>query len=99
MLTEEEKIKLREEEIYREQVRKSLELPKTKGQKILGFFNSSLGGWILTYVLVGLGTFSYNYFHDYLERERDKERKITKLIPKYNHACINTNHYWIISKK
>ena len=79
MLSNEEKGKIREEEIYREEVRKSFDLPKSRMHRITSFFNSSLGNWILTSILVGIISFSYNYFQDRSERQREKEQRIAKI--------------------
>jgi hypothetical protein len=68
MLTETEKIRIQEEEIFREEIKKNLLPIKTTRQKFFNFFNTSLGNWVLTSILVGLVSFSFNYFFDKSER-------------------------------
>jgi hypothetical protein len=53
MLSEADRERVRLEEVFRDEVRKSLHQPKTVGQRVFDFFNSSLGIFILSAILLG----------------------------------------------
>jgi hypothetical protein len=62
MLTDEEKGKIKAEEIFRDEIRKELseKVGKSFRNKIWTFMNSSLGIWLLSTVVVGLIVYFYN---------------------------------------
>lgn len=59
MLTDNQKLRIREEEIYRDEVRKSLVKPDGFFKRFYNFLNSALGLWILTTIVVGVFTWGY----------------------------------------
>ena len=73
MLTQDEKDKIIEEEKFRNEVRVSLSTSKTENS-VMQFLNSAFGLWILSTVFIGLITFGYNKYTDYL-KARDLKRK------------------------
>lgn len=62
MILEEDKMRIKNEEIFRAEISKSLEQnqEKTFQQKLWSFVNSSFGLWLLSSVVVGLIAFFYN---------------------------------------
>jgi hypothetical protein len=78
MLTEEEKNKIIEEEKFRNEVRNSLNSSKKDSSK-LQFLNSPFGLWILSTVFIGLITFGYNKYTDYLKANDLKRKTINDL--------------------
>ena len=57
MLSDSDRERLRLEEVFRSEIRSSLEKPQTRGAKIWRFLNSSLGVFLLSAVFVtGLST-------------------------------------------
>lgn len=81
MLSEEEKNRIRLEEIFREEVRSSLNnsKPKTFQQKTLAFLNSALGIWLLSSVALSLVSWSYSRLSESVEEERENKATIQKL--------------------
>lgn len=79
MLTDEEKARIRAEEIFRLEIQDSVKKIPTRSERIIGFFNSSLGNWILTSLLVGLISFTYNFIHDYYTQERERKHIIESI--------------------
>jgi hypothetical protein len=81
VLTEEEKSRIRAEEIFRDEVRRELETkqPPSRAQKIWTFLNSSLALWFLSsVVLAGLTTAvtSYQARHTEHLRKAESERRL-----------------------
>jgi hypothetical protein len=75
VLTEEEKKRIREEEIYRQEVRQSLDqiTPKSRPQRLLAFLNTGVGIWLLSSVLIGSITFFYKKADEaYADRARKR---------------------------
>ena len=58
-LTEQERARIRAEEIYREEVREALTEPKKAAAGFIAFLNSPLGIFILSSLLLSGGTFLY----------------------------------------
>jgi len=79
MLSAKDKIRIKNEEIFREEIKKSLTPPKSALRKTLDFFNTSLGSWILTSLLIGVVTFTYNYFTDRNQKIKEKEASVQKI--------------------
>jgi hypothetical protein len=60
MLTDEEKLRIRAEEIYRDELRRALnghQSPPGRLVRLTRFLNTSLGIWFLSTVIVGVATF------------------------------------------
>ncbi len=73
-LPEPDRERVRLEEVFREEVRKSLQQPRTFGQQVLEFFNSSLGLFILSSVVLGgFSTLATTWFNNHQEQARSLE--------------------------
>lgn len=79
MLSAKDKIRIKNEEVFREEIKKSLTPPKSSLRKTIDFFNTSLGSWILTSLLIGVVTFTYNYFTDRNQKIKEKEASVQKI--------------------
>ena len=74
MLSEADRERVRLEEVFREEVRKSLQQPKTTGQKVFAFFNSSLGVFILSAILLGgLSAAATKWFESHQRHAQERE--------------------------
>lgn len=74
MLSEADRARLTAEEVFRQEVRDSLKEPKTRGEKALEFFNSSLGILVLsTVVLGGLSAAGTKWWESHQRRVQDRE--------------------------
>jgi hypothetical protein len=78
-LGEQERLRIRVEEIYREEVRKEITKPKTLSGRLLAFLNSPFGIYVLSSVLVAGVTYVYSQHKETLEKERSKQEELTKL--------------------
>ena len=71
-MTEEDKLRVRDEEVYRSEVRRELEAqkskPTTRSGKVWAFVQTSLGIWLLSTVVVGLITWGYTQLQGALQR-------------------------------
>ncbi|WP_430455052.1 hypothetical protein [Rheinheimera sp.] len=65
-----EQNRVREEEIFRHEIRKNLELPRSKYNTILGFFNSGLGLWLLSTVSVSVVTGVYSLVNNNIKQSQ-----------------------------
>ena len=77
MLTDEEKTKIKAEEVFKDEVRRSLNTNNKSG--FWTFLNSGLGIWFLS--TIGIGLFTY-FFNDYKETQKasnEREVKIKQL--------------------
>lgn len=77
-LTEEECQRLREEEIYRAEVRRSLEPvkpPPSTSQRISAFFESKLGFWLLTTACAGLSATLFTGVSNWIHRAEIETRQ------------------------
>lgn len=79
MLSEEEKTRLRSEEIFREEVRKSLAPKERSEQKLLAFLNSSFGIWLLSSVVLATFTAAWSYGSTERQRHKVREERISKI--------------------
>jgi len=81
MLNEEDKTRIRLEEIFREEVRAELSTtkPKTWQKKSLAFFNSALGIWLLSSVALGLVSWSYSRLSESIAEKKENNGAIQKL--------------------
>jgi hypothetical protein len=78
-MTVEEKSKIKQEEIFREEVRKEFISKEEKKSKIWTFANSSFFLWFLSAVVVGLGSYYYNQHQQDLVTESQRSRRINQL--------------------
>jgi hypothetical protein len=78
MLTDEEKSKIKEEEIFRFEIQKDIESQKRKFS-FLSFLNSALGIWILSTIIIGLFTYFFNDYITTRKENKEREDKIRQL--------------------
>lgn len=77
-LSDDDRKRLHDEEIYRAEVRKSLEgakAPPGFGQRFSGFLESKVGFWILTTVFAGLYATLFTNFSNWLHRDEIADRQ------------------------
>src|SRR4051794_39520591 len=79
MVTDEEKSKLKAEEIYRHEVRNSLSTQKDKSNSIWTFLNSGLGLWFLSTIVIGFFTYLFNEYKEDKKTTTVQEEKIKQL--------------------
>jgi hypothetical protein len=79
MLSDSQKEQIRLEEMYRSEIRQSLAFPP-KGNTAWSFLNSPLGLWLLSTVLIGLVTWSYQRYQTSSEAARTKGRRLSALV-------------------
>lgn len=85
MLSDSDRERLRHEEIFREEIRASLQKPQTMGQKVYRFFNSSLGVFILSAVFLGtLSTIATKWLESH-QREAQTRETIRRLDIEIGH--------------
>ena len=73
MLSKEDKDRIREEEIYRQEIRAEIEQKKERERekskygrkKLWAFLNTAFGIWLLTTFIVGLGGWSFTKWQDW----------------------------------
>ena len=82
-MTEEDKERIRAEEIFREEVRRDITSRerRSRWQALIGFLNTSFGLWILTTLLVGGALYLYGRWetHNRLDREISHRLRQAKL--------------------
>jgi hypothetical protein len=75
-MTDDDKDRIRKEEVFRFEVRRSLEPPKTISQRVLAFFNTALGIWLLSSVVVTSISLVYTKHQDEkAEAKRIQDRR------------------------
>lgn len=79
MLTEEEKARLKAEEIFRDEVRKSLPAKKSKPNSVWTFLNSGLGIWFLSTIVIGFFTYLFNEYKENKKTATEQETKIQQI--------------------
>lgn len=82
MLTDEEKNQIRLEEIFRHHVRKELEkinTPSSHLARLVSFFNTGLGLWLLSTLAVGFISWGYGEWSRHQENQRNTTELIRKL--------------------
>ena len=81
MLTEDEKVRIRLEEVFRDEIREELKTAKTKTwrNRALGFLNSALGIWLLSSVALGLVTWTYARWTETVTKARENREAVEKL--------------------
>lgn len=82
ILTEQERHRIRLEEIFRSEVKEQIE--KAKGRpsrraRFLAFFNTGLGLWLLSSIAVGTISWSYSEWSRYQQSKETKQELIRKL--------------------
>jgi hypothetical protein len=81
MLTKEDQERIRQEEIFRQEVRESLQeakRPYAVGGRIWAIVNTSFGIWLLSTIVVGLFSWAYTNW----EQRRSKQHEQNELIRK-----------------
>ena len=68
------------EEIFREEVRKSLEKPKTRSKALLAFLNTGVGLWLLGTVAATGVSLAYAYFQETFKSRAERATREKKLI-------------------
>lgn len=79
MLNPSEKAKIQAEEIYRREVANELDKKKKKQSPVLTFFNSALGIWFLSTIVIGLFTYYYNRWEINRKEHSLREQTIRQL--------------------
>ena len=79
-LSEQRKKILLEEEKYRLKVRKKLESTKRKLNRLVAFFNTNLGLFILSSVLIGGITGTYNLFKEWKKKKQTETALVNERI-------------------
>ena len=80
MLSDEQKNRILDEEIYRIEVKKQLDSKEEKNEnKLLSFFNSNLGLFILSSCVLSLITWGYTSYSNYLNVRAVEKAQMKKL--------------------
>lgn len=79
MLTNEERARFREEEIFRHEVRASLDTPRNSKQRAWKFLNSPLGLWMLSSVVVALLTWGFSQWQSSAAENVTRQRMTARL--------------------
>jgi hypothetical protein len=80
MLADEEREHIRQEEIFRQEVRRAIEERHVKSRvKLWRFVNTSFGIWLLSTVAIGLISWSYTNWTEAKEKQRTTQELIGKL--------------------
>ena len=92
MLTEEEKVRIRAEELFRHEVRQSFRDKKTFWDPLWTFVNSSFGLWVMSTVVVGSIIYFYNDIQskqasDTLRSENIRKIK-TEIFRRLNYVSV-----------
>ncbi len=80
-LTQPELDRIKEEEIFREEVRKDLEKQRTGsgGKSLIAFFNTGLGLWILSTIALGLFSFTWTSAQEHVNTKEADSKKLAQL--------------------
>lgn len=79
LLSDADRERVRLEEVFREEVRKTLEKPKTSRRKVYDFFNSSLGIFILSSILLASLSAGVTKWLESNQREAQARETIRRL--------------------
>jgi hypothetical protein len=82
MLNKDQMELIREEEVFREEVRKDIEKKRSsvsRRGKLWSFLNSSFGIWLLSSVVLGSLGFLYGYIQDTWRVKRDAQERVSRL--------------------
>lgn len=102
ILSPEEIEKIKAEEILRNQIRNEFFPKEREKSRILSFFNSSLGIWLLSSVTVGLVTWAYTQWSDSQKAEKANAATIAEMdvemanrIVDFENNLKNADNYMI----
>lgn len=94
MLSEEEKLKIRDEELFRHGLKAKLE-NSNKKSSLIQFFNTNFGLFILSTILIGSVNFSYNSHTDREGEFKEKKRLENELIHRFQTLqLVNDTMFW-----
>ena len=79
MLTDEQKSLIREEEIYRDEVRKSLSTRETRKTRILTFLNTPFALWVLSSILLTALTATWSAWSSQRDKDRARDERIARI--------------------
>lgn len=79
MLSSEEIEKITEEELLRYEIRKSFEKKQPAKNKFFTFFNSALGIWLLSSIVIGVFTYTFNSYNEKRKSVKEREAKIKRI--------------------
>lgn len=79
MLTQEEKDKIKAEEIFRYEIQKDLKKSNKPKKSIWNFINSAFGLWLLSSVFLGFLTYQYNQWNEGKKTSDRRSRQVRKL--------------------
>lgn len=79
VLGETDKARIIAEEHFRIEVRRSIEGPKSKAQRLVAFFGSSLGIWLLSTVAVGFFSWAYTQYAQSKETTIRRTEEISRI--------------------
>ena len=79
MLTKEEMDKIVEQETFRRQIKTDLEKKDKKENKIVEFFNTTLGIFLLSTFFISFLSWAYTNYSSYKKETAEKERRIESL--------------------
>lgn len=78
-LTDEHRDQIKLEEIYRDEVRKSLVSKKTRKGQIVAFLNTPFALWILSSILLTVITATWSAWSNQRDKDRAKNERISKM--------------------
>lgn len=93
MISEEEKTIIREEEIYRQEVRKELSQSRSA---IWVFLNSPFGIWVLSTIIVGSLSFMYTQWKDANDRSSENKEALQSI---YEEGAFRLNQLVVAADK
>ena len=91
MLTDEDKARIREEEIFRDEVRKSLDDKKSSRKGFGAVINSPIVIWLLSTVVIGLVSFGYTMCNASRESIARTDKLKTEMKLRLNRAFDDLN--------
>lgn len=96
MLSEDEKNKIMLEEQYRDEIRSQLEnSDKKKWSHFLDFFNTNLGLFVLSTLLLSGTAFIYNFYEERQNQLNERERMKNELVHRFNTLqSLNDTLFW-----
>lgn len=78
MLTDADRERIRQEEIFRAEVRSSLEPPSNFRKRCWKLANSAFGIWVLSSIVVGSISWQYSQYTDYQEKQARQAALLSK---------------------
>src|ERR1051325_8164326 len=92
MLTESEMARIRAEEVYREEVRKSLHARSSTPRAVLQFFNSGLGLWLLSAIFITGAGAAFQSCQSRQAEARNRAERIDRLDYETSHRFSRILH-------